>query len=182
MKDSRRSSSTYAESLFLHVVKHNFFFLFQFFFLSVFFNEYSRFTRQQLKGQTLSLLISFQPLPPASQAFTHQLGYCYRKLTSAHSWQLESNMKSLVQALQNLLFLRLYWQLLFYFVFSFYLSFISRTFRGRRRAFLLTHHYQFHPLHRHLHISRTITAESSPLHIASSRTQTGNLWFPSTRC
>ena len=128
--------TTYAESLFLHVVKHNFFFLFQFFFLSVFFNEYSRFTRQQLKGQTLSLLISFQPLPPASQAFTHQLGYCYRKLTSAHSWQLESNMKSLVQALQNLLFLRLYWQLLFYFVFSFYLSFISRTFRGRRRAFL----------------------------------------------
>ena len=43
----------------------------------------------------------------------------------------------------------------------------------------LTPHYQFHSLHRHLDISRTITAESSPLHIASSRTRTGNLWFPS---
>ena len=43
----------------------------------------------------------------------------------------------------------------------------------------LTPHYHFHPLHRHLDISRVITAESSPLHIASSRTQTGNLWFPS---
>ena len=28
-------------------------------------------------------------------------------------------------------------------------------------------------------ISRAITSESSPLHIVSSRTQTGNLWFPS---
>ena len=39
-------------------------------------------------------------------------------------------------------------------------------------------HYHFHLLHRRLHISRTITAESSPLHIASSRTRTGSLWFP----
>ena len=29
--------------------------------------------------------------------------------------------------------------------------------------------YHFHPLHRHLTLYRTITAESSPLHIASSR-------------
>ena len=34
-------------------------------------------------------------------------------------------------------------------------------------------------VHRHLNISRAITAESSPLHIASSRTRTGNLCFPS---
>ena len=34
----------------------------------------------------------------------------------------------------------------------------------------LTPHYHFHPLHRHLDISWVITAESSPLHIASSRT------------
>ena len=32
---------------------------------------------------------------------------------------------------------------------------------------------------RNLDISRTITTESSPLHTASSRTRTGNLWFPS---
>ena len=37
--------------------------------------------------------------------------------------------------------------------------------------------YHFHPLHRHLDISRAITAESSPLHIASSQIRTGNLWF-----
>ena len=43
----------------------------------------------------------------------------------------------------------------------------------------LTPHYHLHPLHRHLDISRAITAESSPLHIVSSRTRTGNLWFPS---
>ena len=34
---------------------------------------------------------------------------------------------------------------------------------------------QLHPLHRQLDISRAITAESSPLHIGSSRTWTGNL-------
>ena len=38
--------------------------------------------------------------------------------------------------------------------------------------------YHFHPLHRHLDISRTITAESSPLHIASRWTWTRYLWFP----
>ena len=47
------------------------------------------------------------------------------------------------------------------------------------RAFLVTPHYHFHPLHRHLGIRRAITAESSPLHIGSSPTRTGNLWFPS---
>ena len=39
--------------------------------------------------------------------------------------------------------------------------------RGMGRAFLLINHYHFHPLLRHLDISRVITAESSPLHIAS---------------
>ena len=43
----------------------------------------------------------------------------------------------------------------------------------------LTSLYHFHPLHRHRDISRAITVESSPLHIDSSQTQTGNLWFPS---
>ena len=38
----------------------------------------------------------------------------------------------------------------------------------------------FHLLHRHLDISRAITVQSSPLHIASSQTRTGNLWFLST--
>ena len=44
----------------------------------------------------------------------------------------------------------------------------------------LTPHYHFHPRHKHLDISRAITEESSPLHIGSSRTQTGNYRFLST--
>ena len=65
---------------------------------------------------------------------------------------------------------------LFFFLpgFSFTNIHESQDCRGRGRAF----HYHFHPLHRHLDISRAITAGSSPLHIASSRTRTGNLWFP----
>ena len=51
--------------------------------------------------------------------------------------------------------------------------------REKEEGISLTPQYRFHPLHRHLDISQTITAGSSPLHIASSRTRTGNLWFPS---
>ena len=51
--------------------------------------------------------------------------------------------------------------------------------QGKGEGISLTPHYHFHPLHRHLDISQAITAESSPLHIASNRTRTGNLWFPS---
>ena len=36
-----------------------------------------------------------------------------------------------------------------------------------------------HLLHKHLEVSMVITAESSPIHIARSWTQTENLWFPS---
>ena len=50
---------------------------------------------------------------------------------------------------------------------------------GKGEGISLIPHYHFHPLNMHLDISRAITAESSPLHIASSRTRTGNLWFPS---
>ena len=49
--------------------------------------------------------------------------------------------------------------------------------QGKEEGISLTSHYHLHPLHRHLDISRMITAESSPLHIDSSRTRTGNLWF-----
>ena len=52
--------------------------------------------------------------------------------------------------------------------------------QGNGEGISFTTHYHFHPLHRHLEISRAITAESSPLHIASSRARTGNLWSPST--
>ena len=44
--------------------------------------------------------------------------------------------------------------------------------QGKREGIPLTPHYHFHRLHRQLDISRAITAKSSPLHIASSRTRT----------
>ena len=52
----------------------------------------------------------------------------------------------------------------------FYLGFLSSTSRftrqqGKGEGIYLTPLYHFHPLHRHLDISREITAESSPLHI-----------------
>ena len=50
--------------------------------------------------------------------------------------------------------------------------------QGKGEGIYLTPLYHFHPLHRHLDISRVITAESSPLHITGSRTRTGNLCFP----
>ena len=69
--------------------------------------------------------------------------------------------------------------------FFFYLGFHSRTFTIPRTAgkgegiYYLTPLYHFHPLHKHLDNSSATTAESSSLDIARSRTQTGNLWFPS---
>ena len=70
------------------------------------------------------------------------------------------------------------------FFFFFYLGFLSRTFTihgtaGEGGGYLLTPLYHFQPLHRHLDISRATNAGNSPLHIAGSRTRTGNLWFSS---
>ena len=66
------------------------------------------------------------------------------------------------------------------FIYFFFLSGFSITGQqGKGEGIYLTPLYHFHPLHRDSDISRAITAESSPLHIADSRTRTGNLWFPS---
>ena len=51
--------------------------------------------------------------------------------------------------------------------------------QGKGESISLTPHYHFQPHHRHFDISQVITAESSPLHIASSQARSGNLWFPS---
>ena len=51
--------------------------------------------------------------------------------------------------------------------------------QGKGEAISLTPNYHIHPLHRHVHISWTINLESSPLHIASSWTQTRMLFSPS---
>ena len=69
-------------------------------------------------------------------------------------------------------------------VFFFLFRFTFTNIHNHRTAeegggYYLTPLYPFHPLHRHFDINRVITAESSPLRIASSRARTGNLWFPS---
>ena len=73
---------------------------------------------------------------------------------------------------------------LFFFFFSIWVFFHGHSRftgqQGKGEATSLTPLYHFDPLHRHLDISRAITPESSPLHIASSWTRTGNLWFPGT--
>ena len=51
--------------------------------------------------------------------------------------------------------------------------------QGKGEAIFLILFYHFHPLHRHLEIGQAITAESSLLYIASTRTRTGNPWLPS---
>ena len=71
----------------------------------------------------------------------------------------------------------------FFFFFSIWVLFHEHSQftgeQGKGEGIYLTPLYHFHPLHRHLDISRAIAAESSPLHIAGSRTRTGNLWLPS---
>ena len=54
---------------------------------------------------------------------------------------------------------------------------IHRT-AGARGGYLVI---ALHLLHRYLGISWEVTVESSHLHIASSPTRTGNLWFPSAK-
>ena len=89
-------------------------------------------------------------------------------------------LKNIVKFARKLL----YWSLVFSNVFVFIWVFFHDHSRitglqGKREGISLTPHYHFHPLHRHLDISRAITADSSPLHIGSSRARTGNLCFPS---
>ena len=69
----------------------------------------------------------------------------------------------------------------FFFLSGFFFNEHSRItgLQGKGEDISLTPHYHFHLLHRHLDISRAITAKSSTLHIASSWTRTGNIWFPS---
>ena len=68
--------------------------------------------------------------------------------------------------------------------FCLYVFFLLQTFTihrtaGEGRGCFLTPLYHFHPLHRHSDINQVITVGRSPLRIASSWTQTENLWLPS---
>ena len=61
-------------------------------------------------------------------------------------------------------------RMFFFFLSGFFFHEHSRItgLQGKGEGISLTPHYHFHPLHRHLEISRSITAESSPLHISIS--------------
>ena len=77
----------------------------------------------------------------------------------------------------------IYDKIIFFFFFSIWVFFHEHSRftgqQGKGEGIYLTPLYHFHPLHRRLDISWAITAGSSPLHIAGSRTRTGNFWFPS---
>ena len=65
---------------------------------------------------------------------------------------------------------------------KFVLVFLSRLFSihrtpEERERYLFNSLYHFHSLHRHLDISRVITVECLPLHVASSQTETGTLIY-----
>ena len=87
-----------------------------------------------------------------------------------------TDLSKILDCVDNILFFS-------FFFFSIWVFFHERSRftgqQGKGEGIYLTPLYHFHPLHRHLDISRAITTESSPLHIAGSRTRTGNLWFPS---
>ena len=78
-----------------------------------------------------------------------------------------------------LLYLKLHPNIFFFYAVFFYEHSWFTGQQGKGKAIFLIPLYQFHPFHKHLDISRVITSESSSLHIASSQTRTGNLWFTS---
>ena len=68
------------------------------------------------------------------------------------------------------------------FNFVFHLGFPSRTFSIHRTVregvgYLVNSSLPLSMVHKPLDVSRAITAESSPLHIASSQTRTESLWY-----
>ena len=71
-----------------------------FFSIRVFFQEYHDSQGSRVRGGYF--FNSSLPLPPALQTIRHQPGYCCRELTSAHSWQLDSNQKPLVSYRKSL--------------------------------------------------------------------------------
>ena len=104
----------------------------------------------------------------------HNLVYCqywHPKLTlRAHA------VKFTRQLIKNFITLR---KQFFFYLGFFHVHSRLRDQQRKGEAICVTPLYHFHWLHRHLDISRAITAECSPLHIASSLTLTGVLWFPS---
>ena len=111
-----------------------------------------------------------------------------------HIQSIESNKLSIFQKMNmgiNLVF-GMWWGTFKYIYmihstqFFSYLDFLWRTFTNDRTAgegggYLFNSSLPLPPASQ-TYISWTITADNSPLHIASSQTWNGNLWFPGASC
>ena len=120
----------------------------------------------------------------SSDTFQMIAQFCIEKVTKITIQKiickLECRDFCFLLILQQLKLKRSGWEFLFFSIWLFFYEHSRFTGQqGKGEGIYLTRLYHFHPLHRHLDISWAITAESSPLHIAGSRTRTGNLWFPS---
>ena len=65
-----------------------------------------------------------------------------------------------------------------FFSVSIWVFFHKHSWFTEQEGISVTPLYHFHPVHRHLHISRAITAEWSPFHIAAGL----ELWLRSASC
>ena len=106
------------------------------------------------------------------------------ELTTSQAFYKLTDVNSVTNVIGESISSMQMWNIYIYIYIFFYLVFFHEHSRitglqGKGEGISLTPHYHFHPIHRHLDISRAITAESSPLHLGSSRTRTVNLWFPS---
>ena len=116
---------------------------------------------------------------------TKEIFYANTNFTGNQSWNTNHEFVSNIDV-EKICFFNVKLKLgFFFFSFSICFFFFHKHSRftgqqGKREDIYLTPLYHLYQLHRHLDISRAVTAESSPQHIASSRTRTQNLRFSST--
>ena len=113
------------------------------------------------------LFPSYHPVMKIGNMYRIQYHNHYIHIYKNQNFWLTSQLQISNDLSWNLPLNLLTMEFFFYLVFSFTNIHNSKTIRGRRR---------------HLDISPAITAERLPLHIASTQTRMGKLWFPSASC
>ena len=109
-------------------------------------------------------------LMPETNALSERLYFKLKRIKTYHKSNLNHNRSTSIG--------NFYTTWIFFSIWVFFHE--HSRFRGQQEkgeTIFLTPLYHFHPFHRHLDIGCAITAESSLLHIASSRNRTGNLFF-----
>ena len=147
---------------------------------SKFTGEHPCWSRISIKLQSNFIEIAlWQGCPPVN--LLHFFRAPFPKYTSG--WMLLTSLKRNSSTVVFLVFFPDFLRIpnfFFYLGFSFTNIHDSQDSWRRGRGYLFNSSLSLHnPLAMHLDISWAITAEGSPLHIATSRTRTGNLWFPS---